>query len=152
MTNTRLANATFVRAYRPLTDLIVAPAPLDGPLTPNYVSQLASLATWQALRDVPSPAAPVPLLFLLLRHAALRQYLDTALDLLTPTGTAQPVERLEPEVVGLSVGIPRPTPWDLLQRTLPAQTVPGQTQAVAVGTFLDGARQNANLPAGFADF
>jgi hypothetical protein len=146
MANTRLANATFVKIHRPLTDLMVAPAPLDGPLLPNYVAQLARLG-WQALRDFALPAPPVPLLLLLLRHAALRQYLDTALDLLTTAGAAQPAERLEPELVGLSAGIPRPTPWDLLQRPLP-----GQTPAVAIGTFLDGAKQNATLPAAFADF
>jgi len=146
MANTRLANATFVKLHRPLTDLMVAPAPLDGPLQPNYVQQLATRG-WQALRDSQWPATPatpaVPLLFLLLRHAALRQYFDTALDLLTQAGAAQVAERLEPELIGLSAGIPRPTPWDLLRRTLPGRG--------PVGAFLDGARQDVTLPA-FADF
>ncbi|HWY96120.1 MAG TPA: hypothetical protein VNX69_13045 [Steroidobacteraceae bacterium] len=142
MATTRLANATFVKDHRPLSDLMVSPPPLDGLPAPGYVAQLATLG-WQALRDFQLPAAPVPLLLLLLRHAALRQYFDTALDLLTPASAAQPAERLEPELVGLSAGTPRPTPWELLQRTLPERG--------PVGAFLDGAKQDPTLAA-FADF
>jgi hypothetical protein len=142
MATTRLANATFVKAYRLLSDLVVAAPPLGGLPAPGYVAQLAALG-WQALRDFQLPAAPVPLLLLLLRYAALRQYLDTAMDLLTPAGAAQPAERLEPELVGLSAGLPRPTPWDLLQRTLPGKG--------PVGAFLDGGKQDSTLPA-FQDF
>lgn len=142
MATTRLANCTFVRGQRPLSEVIVAAAPLDGMPAPDYVKQLASLG-WQALRDFAMPAAPVPLLLLLLRHAALRQYLDTAAELLTAAGAAQPNERLEPELVGLSASRSRPTPWDLLQRTLPGQG--------PVGIFLDGSKKSSTLPA-FADF
>ena len=141
-TNTRLANATFVSHHRPLTDVLVAPAPLDGVPAPPYVSQMAALG-WQALRDLPFPPAPVPLLMLLLRHAALRQFVNTAADLLTKAGAAQPVERLEPELVGLSAALLRPSPWDLLQRTLPRQG--------PVGAFLDGAKNNSAFPE-FAEF
>src|SRR5262249_51440358 len=70
-------------------------------------------------------------------------YVETAADLLTAAGAAQPAERLEPELVGLSAGVARPTPWDLLQRTLPGRG--------PVGVFLDGARNDPALPA-FADF
>jgi len=142
MATTRMANATFVKGYRRLSDVMVSPPPLDGLAAPGYVAQLAALG-WQAVRDFPLPAAPVPLLLLLLRQAALRQYIDTAMDLLTPAGAAQPAERLEPELVGLSAGLPRPTPWDVLQRILPGKG--------PVGAFLDGAKQDATLPA-FADF
>ena len=142
MATTRLANAAFVRAHRPLSDLMVAPAPLNGLPAPAYVSLLES-SGWQGLRGFQLPPAPVPLLLLLLRHAALRQYIDTATDLLGPAGAVQPAERFEPELVGLSAGLPRPSPWDILQRTLPGHG--------AVGTYLDGAKQDPTLPA-FADF
>jgi hypothetical protein len=142
MATTRLANAAFVRGHRPLSDLMVSPPPLDGLPAPGYVADLAGRG-WQALRDYQLPAAPVPLLLLLLRHAALRQYTDTAMDLLGPAGATQPAERLEPELVGLSAGRPRPTPWELLQRTLPGHG--------PVGAYLDGAKQDQTLPA-FADF
>jgi hypothetical protein len=140
--NTRLANATFVTDHRRLTDDLVAPAPLDSIRPPTYIAPMSTMG-WQALRDLTLPAPPVPLLMLLLRHAALRQYVDTAADMLTKAGAAQPVERLEPELVGLSAAPARPTPWDLLQRTLPGQG--------PVGTFLDGARHNSAVPE-FVDF
>jgi hypothetical protein len=142
MATTRLASAAFVKAHRPLSDLMVAPPPLDGQPAPNYVGMLGSHG-WQDLRDFQLPAPPVPLLLLLLRHAALRQYVDTAMDLLGPTGAAQPAERFEPELIGLSAGLPRPTPWDILQRTLPGHG--------PVGAYLDGAKQDPTLDA-FADF
>jgi hypothetical protein len=142
MANTRLANLSFVKAHHPLSDLMVAPAPLDGVPAPAYVSQMISLG-WTGLRDYAMPTAPVPLLLLLLRHAALRQYMDTALDLLTSTGAAQTSERLEPELVGVSTAEPRPTSWDLLQRTLPGEG--------PVGTYLDGAKKDSTVPA-FASF
>jgi hypothetical protein len=142
MGTTRLANMAFVKAHRPLSEFMVAPPPLDGLPAPDYVAQLAALG-WEALRDFQLPPVPVPLLLLFLRHSALRQYLDTATELLTPAGGAQPTERLEPELVGLSAGLPRPTPWDLLLRTLPGKG--------PVGAYLDGAKQDASLGA-FWDF
>jgi hypothetical protein len=142
MANTRLGNVSYLKTHRPLSDLMVAPAPLDGVPAPAYVAQLISLG-WQALRDYAMPPSPVPLLLLLLRHAALRQYLDTALDLLISAGAAQASERLEPELVGISTTQPRPTSWDLLQRTLPGQGL--------VGAYLDGAKKDSTVPA-FASF
>ena len=142
MANTRLANVSYLKARRPLSDLMVAPAPLDGVAAPAYIAQLLSLG-WQELRDY-AMLSPAPLLLLLLRHAALRQYLDTALDLLTSASAAQTSERLEPELVGISTAQAQPTSWDLLQRTLPGQGLP-------VGAYLDGAKKNFAVPA-FANF
>jgi hypothetical protein len=141
MANTRLANATYVKQQRSLTNVLVAPGPLDGQIAPGYITQLLALG-WQALRDVASPPAPIPLFFLLLRHAALREYLDTAVDLLTSAGAAQPTERLEAELLGFSTLV-RPTAWDLLARVLPGNG--------AAGTFLDGAKSGTAVPA-FAAF
>jgi hypothetical protein len=139
---TRLANATFANAQRSLTDVMVAPLPLDGLAAPAYVAQLAAL-TWQALRDLPMPAAPVPLFLLLLRHAALRQYLDAAGDLLAQVGAVQPSERIDAELLGLSAGLARPSAWDLLQRPF-ADKGP-------VGAYLDASKTDTTLPV-FADF
>lgn len=139
MSSTRLASTTFVNAQRLLTDVLVAPAPLQGLAAPAYLTQLQAL-TWQGLRDVPMPSQPVPLLFLLLRHAALRQYLDTAAGLLaqqTPSGI-QAGERIEAELLGLSAGLPRPTPWDILGRPL-AEKGP-------VGAYLDTSKSDASIP------
>ena len=89
-----------------------------------------------------SSASPIPLFFLLLRHAALRQYMDSALDLLTAAGAAQAPERLEAELLGLSTVI-RPTAWDLLGRALPNHG--------PVGAYLDSAKTDVSIPS-FAAF
>jgi hypothetical protein len=139
MASTRLASTTFVNSQRLLTDVLVAPAPLNGLSAPSYVARLQSM-TWQALRDVAMPAQPVPLLFLFLRHAALRQYLDTAAELLAQQNPAgiQPTERIEAELLGLSAGLPRPTPWDILGRTLAGKGT--------VGTYLDASKTDISIP------
>ena len=143
MAATRLANATHVKAFRPLTDLLVAPAPLHGQAAPEYVATLVAMG-WQALRDfaVP-PGQPVPLLLLLLRHAALRQYLDTAADLLARESMVQPPERLEAELLGLPTAQGRPTAWELMQRSTPLRG--------GIGAHLDGHKQDPTLGA-FAEF
>jgi len=138
--NTRLASSTYVTAQRRLTDLLIAPPPLDGLAAPAYIATLAALG-WQGLRDVALPS-PLPLFFLLLRHSALRQYLDSALDLLTAAAAAQPPERIEAELIGFSTLV-RPTAWDILTRTLPGKG--------PVGTFLDSAKSGTTVPA-FAAF
>jgi hypothetical protein len=142
MAATRLANATFVDERRPLTDILVAPAPLDGQAAPKYIAQLRGLP-WQQLRDLVITTQPVALLQLLLRHAALRQYLDTAGELLATAGAAQPSELIEAEILGISAGPARPTAWDLLGRPYAAKG--------PVGTYLDTAKTDATLP-DFAGF
>jgi hypothetical protein len=134
---TRLANSTFASQSFPLTDIVVAPAPLDGLPAPDYIAQIAGL-TWEQLRDLPTPAAPVPVLFLLLRHAALRQYVDTASDLLAAAGGVPPTQLIEPELLGLSAGLPRPTPWDILGTKL--------SDKGPVGAYLDSAKSDQTLP------
>ena len=59
MKNTRLANATYVKQQRSLTNVLVASAPLDGTAAPSYIAQLAALG-WQALRDVALPPPRFP--------------------------------------------------------------------------------------------
>jgi hypothetical protein len=141
--NSRLSGLTYGTQRSQLTDIVVAPAPLDGQQAPSYIRQLADMG-WQALQNAAPPAGmtPTPLLYQLLRHAALRAYLDTAVEVLTANGVAQPQDRVEAELVGFP-GSDRPTAWDVLGRTLPG----GQT----VGAFLDGAKKDASLPA-FAGF
>ena len=132
MANTRLASATYVNWHRPLSDVLAGPDPV------GFVGQLAAMGGWQALLDATLPA-PIPVLFLLLRHAALRVYLDTALDLLTAAKALQPGEGIEAEMVGFTGIALRPTAWDLLGRDLQGRG--------AVGTVLDGSRNDATLPA-----
>jgi hypothetical protein len=150
LANTLAASMTFANIAQPLSDVLVAPAPLDGRPAPEYVEKLRASSGWQALRDFPLPPQPVPLLLLLLRHGALRQYVDTALDLLEQAGPSQPSERVEPELVGLTTSPDRTGPWNLLQRPLPGRGAAG-TPPPPVGTFLDGAHEDPALGA-FAEF
>jgi len=142
LASTRLANATYVKTARPLSSVLVAPAPLGSEPAPAFIASLGTMG-WQALRDAPPPASPTPILFLLLRHAALRAYLDAALDLLVAAKAAQPSERIEAELVGFGTAALRPTAWDLLSRELPGRG--------PVGTVLDGSKADATMPA-FAAF
>jgi hypothetical protein len=137
MAGTRLANSTYAKLHRPLTNILVGPPPLDTLGAPAYIAQLAAME-WQALRDVALPVAPIPLLFPLLRHAALRQYMDSALELLTTAGLAQQAEKIEAELLGFSMLV-RPTAWELLLRVL--------TGHGPVGAYLDGAKKDATIPA-----
>jgi PASTA domain len=137
LAKTRLASSTYLKEYQPLSDIMAAPEPLDGLPAPAFVAQMAAMG-WQALRDLPLPPAPVPMLFLLLRHAVLREYMDTALGLLTAANAAQPSEAIEAEMVNFAGAVLRPTAWDLLQRVV--------SNNVAVGALLDGSKNDASLP------
>lgn len=138
MQNTRLANSTYVSEQRPLTDVLVAAAPLDPVAPPTYINQFNNLG-WQDLENLqPAGESPIALFFLLLRHAALRQYMDSALDLLTADGAAQPAERIEAELLGFST-VARPTAWDLLTRPLQGKG--------PVGAYLDGVKHDNTVPA-----
>ena len=55
---TRLANSTYVKQPRPLTDVLVAPAPLDGVAAPSYIADLAGLG-WQDLWSPGSGSMPI---------------------------------------------------------------------------------------------
>lgn len=137
---TRLASATYSMQSRGLGSELVADAPLAGQAAPAFVAQLAALG-WQALRDATPPTSPAPLFFYLLRFTALRAYVDAAFDLLLAANAAQPVERLEAELVGFDVM--RPDAWSVLGRTLPGRG--------PVGTVLDGLKSDPSVPA-FAAF
>lgn len=136
MAKTRLANATYTTWHRALSDLIVA---LDSPdSAKGYITALAAMG-WQALIDATAPPAPIPILFLLLRHAALREYLDTALDLLIADNVVQESERIEAELVGFAGTALRPTASDLLGNPL--------ANRGAVGDVLDKSKNDPTLPA-----
>ena len=143
MATTRLANAAFVRAHRPLSDLMVAPAPLDGQPAPGLRRAAGKFrlagSAWFSVAG--SAGAAVCCCCCGTRRCA-------STSTRRPTYSVRRARRSPPNVssrncVGLSAGLPRPTPWDILQRTLPGHG--------PVGAYLDGAKQDPTLPA-FADF
>lgn len=136
---TRLATTTFLESHFTLAPSPVAASLDDAPLGTNYLSALAAM-TYAQLEAATPPAAPAPLLWLLVRHAALRQYAQSAYDLL---GTAVPdAERVEPELIGLSPSSATPRVWDHLALSTSATG--------AVGTYLDAHKTGG--PAEFSAF
>ena len=143
MATTRLANATFVRGHRPLSDLMVAPPPLDGLLAAGLRGAARGLRLAGAARfHIARRAGPAAAAVAAARGAAPVHRHGASIC------SARPARRSRPNVWSRSwsasrPGRPRPTPWELLQRTLPGHG--------PVGAYLDGAKQDSTLPA-FADF
>jgi hypothetical protein len=139
MAATRLGEATYLAKHFSLTPNLVATPLADAPLTDNYLQTFDGM-TMAQLRDAPPPPSPAPLLWLLVRHAALRQYVDSAQALL---GTAVPAaNRLEPELVNISPVVATSRVWDQLALPLPS--------GEAAGAFLDQHKQDGPLP--FVEF
>jgi PASTA domain len=137
MANTRLANATYIIWHRALSDVLVTPDLLDSGSNPGMITKLAKMG-WQDLSNATYSGTPIPMLFLLLRHAALREYLDTAFELLT----TPPSDRIEAEMVGFAGNTGRPRPWDMLHSNLSGHEV---------GTLLDSSHSDPAHPS-FAAF
>jgi hypothetical protein len=128
-TPTRLGNSTYLDKHFNIASV---------PILPSDFTTLGTMTLTQ-LR-VP-PATSTSLLWLLARHAALRQYASTAYSLL---GTAVSAgDQLEPELINISPTGMTPTIWDHLN--LP---VPGG--GGSVGLYLD--QHKADGPAPFVAF
>jgi hypothetical protein len=139
MAQTRLAHATYLSWHHALSDIIVD---LDNPdAARNYINTLKQMG-WLALEKEIASTDPVPMLYLLLRYAATREYLDTAADLLTAANPAQAGQHVEAELVGFAGTSPRPTAWAILGSTLGSGTV---------GDRLDTSKADPSLPS-FAAF
>jgi hypothetical protein len=139
MAATRLGNATYLGNHFSLSSNFVAAPLTDAPLADDYLSAFAGM-TMAQLRDVGPPASPVALLWLLVRHAALRQYADTAHALLG--AAVQPTDRLEPELVNISPLVQTARVWDQLGMSVPNEG--------PVGAYLDQHKQDGSVP--FAEF
>jgi hypothetical protein len=127
---TRLGNSTYLDKHFNIGTVAMPP----GDLTTLGGMTLAQLQT-------ATPATGTPLLSLLARHAALRQYASTAYALL---GTAVSAgDQLEPELIDISPTGKTPTVWDHLGLTAPGGSGP-------VGVYLD--QHKADGPAPFVAF
>jgi hypothetical protein len=139
MAATRLGNSAYLGKHFPLTAPLVDAPLSDAPLASNYLSGFAGM-TFGQIRDAAPPATPVPLLWLAARHAALRQYAESAYALLgTAVATA---DRLEPELVNISPAAPTPRIWDHLAMSAP--------NIGPVGAYLDQHKHGG--PAQFTAF
>lgn len=143
LAGTRLAYSTYVSWHRPISDVLVAPDPLDSVVPAPFLVSLSSLDTWESWQSLTPPQAPIPVLFLLLRHAVLRAYMDTALDLLAADTKLVASERIEAELVAFENVPLRSSAWDLLNRKL--------NTGKAVGELLDSLRNDKSVLA-FSNF
>jgi hypothetical protein len=128
---TRLGNSTYLDKHFNIA---------ESPVAPGDLAALGAMTLTQ-LRTATPPSSPAPLLWLLARHAALRQYASAAYALLGSMVNAS--DQLEPELIDISPRVKTPTVWDHLNITVPGGSGP-------VGAFLDAHR--ADGPAPFVAF
>ncbi len=137
--STRLATTTFLQSHFSLSPSIVTAQPGAAPLDQNYLTALAGMTLAQ-LQTAAPPQTPAPLLWLLVRHAALRQYAQSAYELLGSAVTD--AERVEPELIDLSPASTTSRVWD--------QFALSTTATGPVGAYLD--QHKGNGPADFTAF
>jgi hypothetical protein len=147
----RVMHLSFADSAYDFAGPLVQQPPLSetDPLTFDYIAWLRTAAP-DALRDQLAPPTDEPLnalLYLMLRHALLTEYDNSALDLLDWRDLALPAERMEAELVGIVVA-PEPAPraraalapgevgggrtaWERFDTP-----IPGVTEDQGVGTFL----------------
>jgi hypothetical protein len=145
---TRLGNSTYLGKHFNLSDDLVDATLTNAPLATNYLTTFGGMTLAQLKSATPS-GRPVPLLWLLARHAALRQYASTAYSLLGSAVSA--ADQIEPELIDISPAhsaishIP-PTVWDHLALIVPG----GSAGTGAVSDYLD--QHKADGPAPFVAF
>jgi hypothetical protein len=136
----RLARSVF--APQPFTigaPLVRLPGAGDGS-TPPYLAQTLRALGHEHLCAASAIAQPSPLLYLLLRHAALLEYVGVAKRMLLRRGLITPADTHETELVDMYVeddGTTTTTLWRSLARTLDV------TGTQRLGDYLD-ALKNAN--------
>ena len=127
-----LAGAAYDALATELTGPLVTAAPSETePLDPaaNYVTWLASNGL-DAIRTTVPPAGGDTLLFALLRHALLREYVASAVRIVRARGLAAPGEGSEPGLGGRE-----PWPWSRL-----ATPLAGVTGTQSLAQHLDALR------------
>lgn len=135
-TPTRLGNSTYLGSHFALSSTIVASPLANAPLSDNYLTTFGGM-TWAQLRDATPPGRSVPLLWILARHAALRQYASSAYALLGSTVSA--TDQLEPELIDISPLVNTSRVWDHLALTLSGGLGP-------VGAYLDHHKTDGPAP------
>ena len=124
---TRLGNSTYLEKH---FDLV------NNPVAPGDLGALGKMTLTQLQQATP-PSSPAPLLWLLARHAALRQYASDAYALL---GSAvADSDRLEPELIDISPSVKTPTVWDHLN-------LPAAGGSSPVGAYLDQHKPDGPAP------
>jgi len=140
---TRLGNSTYLGKHFELSSDLVDTPLADAPLANNYLTTFGGMTLAQLKAASPS-GRPTPLLWLLTRHAALRQYASSAYALLGSAVSA--AEQLEPELIDISPTGHTPRVWDHLAMAVPG----GSAGSGAVSDYLD--QHKTDGPAPFVAF
>ncbi len=110
------------------------PSSEEASLTDNYIRQIHD-ATIEDLRAASDPEAPErgrPLLYHLLRQAALVEYGRVAVSIAVREGAAVELDRVEAELIQIAPGTKtRKTPWGHF-----ATTLPGITGSATLGQWM----------------
>ena len=124
---TRLGNSTYLDKHFNI---------VNAPVAPSDLAALGAMTLTQLQQATP-PSSPAPLLWLLARHAALRQFASDAYALLG--ATVNDSDQLEPELIDISPLVKTSTVWDHLNSTAPGGSGP-------VGAYLDQHRKDGPAP------
>ncbi len=112
-------------------------------------SPAATCAALQARADLAGKGPDTPLLYRLLRHSALREYADAAVQVELARGILKDWEHLEQELIAISPGASIATVWQQLARTIEL----ADGTSVAISDYLDGpASATDPAAANLADF
>jgi|APLak6261663543_1056040.scaffolds.fasta_scaffold00221_6 hypothetical protein len=105
-------------------------------LSPNYIESLIAARDLESIRhETVQQPPPRALLYLLLRHSMLLEYVAAASRLLIKRGLLDPAQRRELELVHVKQEPPMQTIWEQMGREI---NVAGVTEPMTVGKYLLG--------------
>ena len=129
----RLSRAVFSPPVAPLSGPLVQ-ADHSLSLSPNYIAALLAARDLDAIRhDTVQQPPPHTLLYLLLRHALLLEYVAAASRLLIKRDLLLPALRREPELVHLATGQVTRTVWEQMGTPI---NVTGVAEQMELGKYL----------------
>lgn len=131
----RLARGVFASPVIKLNGPLVQ-AINNQSLSPNYIDSLLAARDLNEIRnETLQQVSPFTLLYLLLRHSMLLEYVVAGAQQLIKRGLLRPELRREPELVNLQTGRLTQTVWDLLKTTI---SVNGVAEQMELGRYLLG--------------
>lgn len=132
----RLARGVFSPDVAALGGALVQTDPGDL-LTPNYIQSLFDARDLEMIRDeTGQPPPPRALLYLLLRHSMLLEYIGAGSRILMNRGSLGSGQRREPELVNLKESLLTQTVWERMKTAI---SIDGGS--IPVGEFLFSFRE-----------
>lgn len=119
--NTRLNRTVFAEVEAAVKAPLVQAGVINEEtrLTPNFISWLAELPVTAIKRQTYPEPAPTSLLYTLLRHSTLLEYLNAAQSILISRQRMTPAQKRETEIVEIEPGTSVFGPWQQLGTVVP---------------------------------